>query len=301
MSRTYEEEALFFEDILTNLTASDAKLGPNFTGYVVGHELTFQATKTEMKRYGLHADMLGGLLPPDISMIFGAKEPFVMDVVHVHRLTYMENKAFRLGMDSPRSTAMKKCRTTTMMIAPDGKVVHKPAMYFCLADNRWIPTDERFMKVVDTKRVSGFSNRGGQWVEYEKVEVSPDVDPLPELATIAEWGKRMCWGIRFSAPSAPGVVAATDPIGVKELLRMRDVPEGKTRREALLHWVKDHWRQNRKDPDVEHQVRQHLRGAEKCSWFGLECLIVPSNIDVAKNTMATEKKWRKRMGAGRLK
>ena len=46
---------------------------------------------------------------------------------------------------------------------------------------------------------------------------------------------------------------------------MRDLPEGKDRREALLTWVGDHWRQNRHDPDIEIYVRKHLLIAERAA------------------------------------
>jgi hypothetical protein len=64
----------------------------------------------------------------------------------------------------------------------------------------------------------------------------------------------------------PGLALMTDPIGIRELLRFRNIPEGKRRRDALLHWVADHWRKDRNDPETELYVRKHLRGAEKCTY-----------------------------------
>jgi hypothetical protein len=72
------------------------------------------------------------------------------------------------------------------------------------------------------------------------------------------------WVARVTLDTAPSLSLITDPTGVKELWKFRDIPHGAKRRAALLHWVNDHWRMDRHDPDVETYVRKHLRGA--CSF-----------------------------------
>jgi hypothetical protein len=83
---------------------------------------------------------------------------------------------------------------------------------------------------------------------------------------------------RFDAV-CPSLTLLTDPTGVKEFWKLRDIPEGKSRRAALLHWVECHWRQNRKDPDVEGYVRKHLRGQQELTQGQFSAKITPSETD----------------------
>ena len=77
----------------------------------------------------------------------------------------------------------------------------------------------------------------------------------------------------------PSLTLLTDPTGVKEFWKLRDVPVGKKRRDALLHWVNDHWRKKRNDPDVEVYVRKHLRGSKSLTYKSFSAKIVPSEKD----------------------
>lgn len=82
--------------------------------------------------------------------------------------------------------------------------------------------------------------------------------------------------------NAPRVTVPTDPTGVKELWKFRDIPEGARRRDALLHWVSEHWRKDRFDPDVELFVRSSLRGARSLTCSGLSIAIEESTDDRKK-------------------
>ena len=77
----------------------------------------------------------------------------------------------------------------------------------------------------------------------------------------------------------PSLTLLTDPTGVKEFWKLRNVPEGRKRREALLHWVDQHWRQTRNDPDVEVFVRKHMRGSEDITQGQFRAKIVASKRD----------------------
>jgi hypothetical protein len=77
----------------------------------------------------------------------------------------------------------------------------------------------------------------------------------------------------------PSLTLLTDPTGVKEFWKLRDIPEGKKRRDALLHWVESHWRQTRSDPDVEAYVRKHLRGSEDITQGNFKATVVASETD----------------------
>lgn len=99
------------------------------------------------------------------------------------------------------------------------------------------------------------------------------------LAGIAV-GMRGNWSAKVKiAESLPSLTVLTDPIGVKELWKLRDIPDGKKRRAALLHWVAAHWRQQRHDPEVETYVRKQLRGATTFRQGELSVEVKPSEID----------------------
>lgn len=98
------------------------------------------------------------------------------------------------------------------------------------------------------------------------------------------------WRVTLGYVGHPTLSFITDPVGAAEVFRLRDVPNGKTRRSALLHWVREHWRQQRKDPDALTHVREHLRGAQRFTWNDLTCQIVPAPLDVRRAEAAKQEK-----------
>lgn len=86
----------------------------------------------------------------------------------------------------------------------------------------------------------------------------------------------------------PALTLLTDPTGVKEFWKLRDVPAGKSRRAALLHWVENHWRQCRRDDDVEVYVRKHMRGATALSHGKFSAEITPSKCDSVADEAARQ-------------
>jgi len=98
------------------------------------------------------------------------------------------------------------------------------------------------------------------------------------------------WAVALGLEGAPSIRFATDPTGIKEAYRVRDLPEGRDRREALMTWVGDHWRQNRHDPEMEIYVRQHLRGALAFEWRGMQGEIIPAPYDIEKRDRLIEER-----------
>lgn len=58
------------------------------------------------------------------------------------------------------------------------------------------------------------------------------------------------------------------PHEAKEIFALRDIPESKNRRAALLHIVRTHSRARPYSRDDTVSVRRHLRGSERCTWDG---------------------------------
>jgi len=72
-----------------------------------------------------------------------------------------------------------------------------------------------------------------------------------------------------------GLTYNCDSVAVKDVFRFRDIPDGKKRRDALLHWVSGHYRKYREDPEAEMWVRDHIRGKTEFTWSGIQCIISP--------------------------
>lgn len=90
------------------------------------------------------------------------------------------------------------------------------------------------------------------------------------------------WAVTIGVPNGPSLRFATTVDGIKQMLKERD--KGDTgRRQALRAWVSDHWRKTRWTEDEKTYVRKHLRGGEKFSWRGYECIWMPSNEAIHEN------------------
>ncbi len=62
----------------------------------------------------------------------------------------------------------------------------------------------------------------------------------------------------------------TTPEASKELLKLREIEEGKRRRSHLINWVTAHYRATK---SKEIKVKKHLRGVEKCKWLDYDVTI----------------------------
>lgn len=97
-----------------------------------------------------------------------------------------------------------------------------------------------------------------------------------------QFGRRYEWTVSLGYDRGLTIAFVTDPLGAKDVFRLRDIPEGKQRRAALKNWVTEHWRKNRTG-ESSHKVREHLRGTQDFVWNGLKCHIEPSKYDQERN------------------
>ncbi len=90
-----------------------------------------------------------------------------------------------------------------------------------------------------------------------------------------------------------GVRIPIHPSSSKEVFIMRNVPEGKSRKRAIVNFVKDHYRTIKGLDNNERQIliKKHFRGDLKFNWRGLEVHITPSPYDLRRTK--TTKKFRK--------
>jgi len=139
--------------------------------------------------------------------------------------------------------------------------------------------DTKSWTVVGPPEIVGL-NRPASSLEHTNLQLSLGVH------FVRDWD----WRVVLGYVGHPTMSFVTDPVGAAEVFRLRDIPEGKTRRTAMMHWVREHWRQQRKDPNAFTHVREHLRGAERFVWNGLSCQIVPAPFDVRRAEAAKAEK-----------
>lgn len=137
--------------------------------------------------------------------------------------------------------------------------------------------------------------RGGKWCCVgQPYEVAPhDQKPLEDITQRSIEMLRSIaftdfyeWKVCLGYPSLPTIGLTTDPAGVREVFKLRDLPNGASRRTALRHWVESHYRKSKpenEDYDTEAiKVIAHLRGETKFTWNGLQCEIKPSEYDIRR-------------------
>lgn len=291
---TYEDHAKLMEDVLVAMAASDARMGPDIQAHFAGYRDSLTEIKRQFNRLHINLDDLDHprVLPQESYAVFGAGSEGSCELVKVRKLGFFESQKLRM---LKVATNAPLCSVEARTVLHSGKTSsHDPILFwYGGGDKRWHPLNAGRYSKPSGKTKTKTNFRTGQWRQSE--EVVSTVQPYPEMLVSYQYGLRICWHLRISMPESPAILVATDPIGVRELLRMRDVPEGRTRREALRHWVKEHWRQNRKDESIEHRVREHIRGADSCDWFGLWCRILPSATDheIAQQSKNQGKAWRR--------
>jgi hypothetical protein len=149
--------------------------------------------------------------------------------------------------------------------------------------------------------------RAGRWTE---VAVPYEIHPVPcnDVMNNSIWMHKSIaltteydWQIHlaYNLSDLPSIALACDPLGAKDVFKLRDVPKGKSRREALRNWVSGHWRKVNPPDHPEIHIWPYIRGAEEFTWNGLYCKIQPSAYDLRQaakyqQSSEAEKKCRSR-------
>ena len=111
-----------------------------------------------------------------------------------------------------------------------------------------------------------------------------DADAFLRVAFMSSYRMTMRyeWQIGIGRQDGGSVLIPIDRAGCSEAFRLRDIPEGKSRRTALRHFVESHLRRRPGSEewagDVE--VRRHLRGETKFLWNGLRVELFLFRYDV---------------------
>lgn len=91
------------------------------------------------------------------------------------------------------------------------------------------------------------------------------------------------WSVEIKARGSNFAVRIpTSPEGARRLLSLRDVEAGATRRRALRHWVRSHYRYlERPGGDTDRvPVKAHLRGVTPFTWEDFEGFVRPSAYEL---------------------
>lgn len=108
-------------------------------------------------------------------------------------------------------------------------------------------------------------------------------DTIYKIASGVALARRYNWSVLLSDGGQLSSRFVTDHIGILEVFKLRDIPEGKARREAIINWVSQHWRKKRDTTANDRTlIRTHLRGKVEYKWNGLHCYVEPPMYDLEK-------------------
>lgn len=102
------------------------------------------------------------------------------------------------------------------------------------------------------------------------------------FAASEAFSMRYEWQILIGREDSASLSMVASREAITEAFKLRDIPDGKTRRSALRNLVASHWRRRSTDAEMRDHVREHLRGQTKFTWHGLTCEVVPPKYDVER-------------------
>lgn len=198
------------------------------------------------------------------------------------KLGYMDKaKLKQIGMI--RSALAPLVKSSKFTLLDDGKYKESDGYY--LEDyrdpgNPYTPITGAIQSGKKLHRITS----GGNWRTGEEM-ISGESSMIPAFCQSITWICQHVWQVVLSQGKESAKVSfITDATGVKGFFQLRDVPEGATRRLALIHWVREHWRKNRNDKEDEIKVKEHLRGNDSFSWMGFTGSVVVPPI-TSKSTL----------------
>lgn len=93
--------------------------------------------------------------------------------------------------------------------------------------------------------------------------------------------QRYEWSAIFHFPTGLRLRFGCSAEAALELFKDRAIGDDETRRRAILHWVRKHWRKNKfSQAAAASEIRRHLRGTTLINWRGLDVTIVPAMHEI---------------------
>jgi hypothetical protein len=107
------------------------------------------------------------------------------------------------------------------------------------------------------------------------------IEQLNMLVSI-QFTNRYYWQVSFGF-GGPSIAFKSDPSGLKEMFKLREIPPGKKRRSAIRNWISAHNRKASGTSDEWIKVRKHLRGQTDFVWNGMKVQVRPAAYDLDLN------------------
>lgn len=133
-----------------------------------------------------------------------------------------------------------------------------------------------------------FVQHGANWLEaapaegMEKKYIEDKTEHMGAILGLI-FRDQYKWSVSIGYHGYPALRFYCDPEGARSIFKLRDIPEGKSRRAALKHWVGEHMRSTpNNDSDDYIHVLEYLRGQTTFDWNGMRCQIHPSLDDIKR-------------------
>jgi hypothetical protein len=211
-------------------------------------------------------DIEGDLDVKMISAISDEKSTF-----RIQRIKRINPKIYR-GFIQKHSPYIVEIAEGDFNVNKDSCLTHRKLLGYCANDEpnkRWKPVS----KLAEQPPVEDLLAQGG----------------LIQGALGIQFARRYDWRVYLGWEGCLGITFVTTPVGAREVFKLRDIPNGRMRRAALKHWVREHYRKKINDPTETTKVIKHLRGAEEFLWNGLKCKIMPARFDLEQVEKAKTK------------
>jgi len=165
------------------------------------------------------------------------------------------------------------------MLFDDGKNWWAETTICGLINGQWKDIGNR---VIAQRRSGAGTNVSDQMIMRAPGD-SDEINMTCKVSLAMALTERYSWHVAFGSEPGPRLLLPTNPGGCLSLFRDREKNDAKNRRDALRHWVSNHYRDtSQSDADLIY-VRDHLRGATNFRWRGLDCEIMVSQFDLEKN------------------
>lgn len=232
---------------------------------VSGTEDTAQLVNRDTKIAG--AQIYGPDGVPDKKILGGDLVRYIVRRVTTH------GTPPRRQLNLPPTVTLVKSYTTSMSI--NGKTFVNPALYGYTKKQGYFPIRSRgaTMGAVASRCLNNAT------VFRELRDNAKAMNTLVSF----NFSLRYVWSIYMWEEGCRRLRLPCDQTAVLRAFRLRDVPAGKSRRAAIVNWVKAHARRRQgENEEAAVLVRRHFRGATEFSWNGFHVGVRPPQFEVEK-------------------
>jgi hypothetical protein len=241
----------------------------NFRGLDMTAYFGFHDDDALIASHGIGDDGKPIFWPIDTGMA-SSDEHFALNASRYRTITPKEARSVVRAF----SSYMLRCDIIAIENADENRKFIRKLEYLALINRRWVNVSVR-------NEWQGVIGEGVPFNEWRPT--TEDFNLKANLAIGCAAHNYFQWFVEIGRDDSISFRFATTPDGIAEIFKLRDLPDGASRRAALKNWITSHWRTDHRNPEMEVYVRQHLRGAETFRWDGYFCTISPSGHDLQLN------------------